>query len=592
DRAEAALERGMPEQEAALARGFVLGQDDRIDAETVNDFKRSGLAHLLAVSGQNVVLLGLLAVPLLAALNLSLRARLVCILVLIGVYVPVTGAGASIQRAGVMGAAGIAAALAGRPRSRWYALLLAAFATLVINPRADADVGWQLSFAAVAGILLWAHTIRDLLLGAHAGKARDAGPLRRALAEGAALTVAATLATAPLMSHHFGALSAAALPANLLALPAVAPVMWLGMLAAMLGQAPGAPVEPLNAVCALLIAYVDWVAHALGSARWAQARIDLSLGGVVIAYGVLLAAGLGASRWARRRSALAIKPRRRIVAALAAVVLCAVLAAAAAGSPHPAAPPQPPELEVSVLDVGQGDAILLEPAGADPILVDTGPPGAGIAELLEDEGVERLAALLITHDQLDHAGGALEVLRSLPVAALAYATATPELLSAARGAGARPVRIAAPRRIRSGALRLDVLWPPRQLVRRSPGERPPDAEEVNDLSIVTLAHLDGFSILLTADAEAESVPLEPGPIDVLKISHHGSEDAGLGALLDRSMPRLAVISVGDPNPYGHPAPSTLAELHRHGVPVTRTDLDGQVEIDVTEGGWTVRTGVG
>ena len=127
DRAEAALERGMPEAEAALARGFVLGQDDRIDPRAVDEFKRSGLAHLLAVSGQNIVLLGLLAIPLLAALDLSLRARLVCILALIAIYVPVTGAGPSIQRAGAMGAAAIVAGLAGTPRSRWYALGLAAW---------------------------------------------------------------------------------------------------------------------------------------------------------------------------------------------------------------------------------------------------------------------------------------------------------------------------------------------------------------------------------------------------------------------------------------------------------------------------------
>jgi competence protein ComEC len=593
DRAEAALERGMPEQESVLARGFVLGQDDRIDPETVAEFKRSGLAHLLAVSGQNVVLLGLLAVPLLAALNLSLRVRLVCILVLIALYVPVTGAGPSIQRAGVMGAAAILAGLAGRPRSRWYALLLAAFVTLAMNPRSSADVGWQLSFAAVAGILLWAQTMRDLLLGARAARPSEAGPIRRGLAEGAALTIAATLATAPLMSHHFEAFSVAALPANLLALPAVAPVMWLGMLAAMIGQAPAIPVEPLNAVCGLLIGYVAWVAHALGSAGWAQARIELPLGGVVVAYAGLLTAGVVAQRCRQRRVVLGVRRQRWLVPALAALCLCVafVVAAGWSGSSTTQAA-RPPALEVSVLDVGQGDAILLEPAGADPILVDAGPPGAGIAEQLADEGVERLAVMLITHDQLDHAGGVPEVLGSVPVEALAYATATPQLLAEAEAAGASPLRASTPRTIRSGRLRLEVLWPPRQLVRASGRGGRPDAEQVNRLSIVALAHLGGFSILLTGDAEAESVPFQPGPIDVLKVAHHGSEDAGLDGLLDRALPRLAVISVGDPNPYGHPSLATLAELAEHGVPVMRTDLDGQVEIEVRGGRWTVDAGAG
>jgi competence protein ComEC len=97
-------------------------------------------------------------------------------------------------------------------------------------------------------------------------------------------------------------------------------------------------------------------------------------------------------------------------------------------------------------------------------------------------------------------------------------------------------------------------------------------------------------MLLTADAEAEAVPIDPGPIDVLKVAHHGSEDAGLDALLDRTVPHLAVISVGEDNAYGHPTPGTLATLAHHGIPTLRTDQDGDVEIDVSAAGWTVNSG--
>ena len=150
ERAELGLGRGMPPREAALARGFVLGEDEGIDARTEEDFRRAGLSHLLAVSGQNVTLLALLAMPLLAALGIPLRERLFWVLGLIAVYVPLAGAGPSIQRAGVMGAAGLLATLAGRRASRLYALLLALVVTLAIDPGVAADVGWQLSFAAVA----------------------------------------------------------------------------------------------------------------------------------------------------------------------------------------------------------------------------------------------------------------------------------------------------------------------------------------------------------------------------------------------------------------------------------------------------------
>jgi competence protein ComEC len=144
--------------------------------------------------------------------------------------------------------------------------------------------------------------------------------------------------------------------------------------------------------------------------------------------------------------------------------------------------------------------------------------------------------------------------------------------------------------LREGALRLEVLWPPRELV-AAPGRRggavPPDAAELNTRAVVALARWRGFSMLLTADAEAEAVPIDPGPLDVLKVAHHGSVDAGLGDLLERSMPGLAVIPVGAGNPYGHPAPGTLAELDDHDVPVLRTDLHGPVRIAVRGGRWSV-----
>ena len=552
------------------------------------------MERILAVSGQNVVLLGLLAVPLLAMLKLSLRTRLVCILLLIAVYVPVTGAGASIQRAGIMGAAGILAGLAGRRTSRWYALLLAAFATLLLNPRASADIGWQLSFAAVAGILIWTPAIRDVLLGARAARPSDANAVRRALAEGAALTVAATLATAPLMAHHFETLSLAAVPANLLALPAVAPVMWLGMLAAMVGQVPAIPVEPLNTVNGLLIAYIGWVAHSFGSAGWAQIDAGLSVAGIVAAYIAMLLLGVVATTWARRRRAFVIRLRLVLVPVAVALGAWAAAAVGVGTGPVDGSNRRSPALEVSVLDVGQGDAILLEPAGADPVLVDTGPPDAGIAELLADEDVDRLGLLLITHDQLDHSGGVSELLGSMPVDALAYATASPGLIRQARSAGTRPFLATEPRRIRSGSLSLDVLWPPRELgasdYRSGDPAQRPSSDDANGLSIVALARCRGFTMLLTGDAEAEVAPVNPGAVDVLKVAHHGSEDSGLDGLLERTFPKLAVVGVGEGNTYGHPTPETLAQLADHDVPVLRTDTHGPIEIEVRASGWTSSVG--
>jgi competence protein ComEC len=576
-RAESALGRGMPDREAALARGFVLGEDDRIDPRMRDDFRRSNLAHLLAVSGENVILLGVLAWPLLALLGLPLRARLIGTLCLIAIYVPVTGAGPSIQRAGVMGAAGLVAALADRPRSRWYAVLLAAGITLAVNPRADGDVGWQLSFAAVIGIMLWARRLAAVLSG---GAERRSA--RHALAEAVAVTVSATVATAPLMAAEFDQFSPAALPANVLAAPAVAPAMWLGMLAGILGQAPFVPVEPLNWLDSLCLAYIAQVAHWLAAPDWALLTVHLgSVWSVAGASAVLLISMELLLRWVGR-----LKGRWRWdvsaekAGGLAGAVIVAVLLSVAwpFGGRH--APSSPAHLSVRVLDVGQGDSILLDPPDGDPVLVDTGPSGDGVEGRLRDLGVERLAAIVITHDQSDHAGDLGELLDSVRVDRLVYGPADPRLRSAALGAGVRPYRLAGGGEIESGGLRMSALWPPRELF----GDT---GEDPNLLCLVLVARWRHFSMLLTGDAEAESVPIDPGPVDVLKVAHHGSEDAGLDALLERSFPKLAVISVGAGNPYGHPADPTLADLREHAVPVMRTDRHGEIHLEADGSRWTV-----
>jgi competence protein ComEC len=238
-----------------------------------------------------------------------------------------------------------------------------------------------------------------------------------------------------------------------------------------------------------------------------------------------------------------------------------------------------------VLDIGQGDSILLQPAGAAPILVDGGPPGDDLAAKLRAAGVGELGALVATHDQSDHVGGIEELLGRMPVRRLVYAVLGRRLLDEARGAGAVPYRMAEGDELRSGGLRLDILWPPRELL-----SEPIAGSDPNLRALVILAHWRDFSILLTADAEAEGVPIDPGPVDVLKVAHHGSDDAGLGALLDRTAPRLAVISVGAGNPYGHPTAGTLATLAAHGVPVLRTDRDGTIVLDVSRDSVEVGTG--
>ncbi len=584
-RAEAGLVRGLPDEEASLLRGMVLGQDERLGEDVRTEFQRSGLAHLLAVSGQNVVLLAMLALGIGMAAGLRLRARLVLALALVLVYVPLAGGGPSIQRAGVMGAAGLVAALAGRPASRWYALGLAAVVTLALNPRASGEVGWQLSFAAVVGLLALVPRWREALR-----RVRVPGPL----ADAAAVTAAATIATAPLMAFHFEQVSLASLPANLAAAPAVAPIMWLGMLGIAAAQLSPALCVPLNALNGPLLAYVEWVAHV--AAEPPAAAIPVRIGGLPVLAATYAAGAAGlwaaAKGWAwlsggvwpedggggRKRGALGGRRRRSAGGRVVAVaVVFAVAGLALAPALRGADPPPPGELVVSFLDVGQGDATLLQHGGAS-ILVDTGPPGGPILARLKESGVRRLDALLLTHAEIDHEGMALEVVRTFkPRLILDGGAGWPTPTQ--RGLPRSAVPAHAGQQLALGGIRLKVFWPPRP----PPGWRADGNPNLR--AVVALASVGSFDVLLPADAESEVTnPLELPDVDVLKVAHHGSDDPGLPALLARTKPEVAAIEVGRENTYGHPTPDTLAALRAVVPTVLRTDDDGTSRVRVTATG--------
>jgi competence protein ComEC len=567
-RAERGLEHGLHEREANLLRGMVLGQDERLDPELKTDFQRSGLAHLLAVSGQNVMLLGILVLFACRALGLPLRARLLLALALVAAYVPLAGGGPSIQRAGVMGAAGLVAALAGRPASRWYAIGLAAAVTLALNPLAAQEPGWQLSFAAVVALLVLCPPLRALF--------ERAAPAP--VAEAAAITVAATIGTAPLLAFHFEEVSLASLPANLAAAPAVAPIMWLGMLSAAAAQVSPVLAAPLNALDGPLLAYVARVARTAGAAPGAVVPVQIA-SPVVLALGCALPLALAAALRSRVRRLPPVGRRtpRAAIAVTAVVVLAVALLAV---RPRPAFEAGPGELVVSFLEIGQGDATLIQRDGTS-ILVDTGPPGGPIVRRLAEAGVRRLDALVLTHAQADHEGEALAVMRAYePRLVLDGGAGWPTqvqraLPAALHDAGSRRVDARAGQRIRLGEVTLEVLWPPPP----SPGWRP--AGDPNDRAVVAVVSCGSFDLLLPADAESNvTAALRLPRVEALKVAHHGSADAGLPALLERTRPAVAAIEVGRSNTYGHPAGSTLAALR--GVPnVVRTDRDGTVRLRVS-----------
>jgi competence protein ComEC len=251
--------------------------------------------------------------------------------------------------------------------------------------------------------------------------------------------------------------------------------------------------------------------------------------------------------------------------------------------------PAPDVLTVSFLDVGQGDATLLQHPDGTAVLFDGGPPEGGVVRLLRRAGVRRLALVVATHPSRDHHGGLKAVLARYPVDVLldgGDGTLDPTfraVVSEARRHATRRIPAVAPLTLRAGGFRIRVLSPPP----RPPG---PPPEDPNPRAVIAIVSSGAFDLLLSADAESEALlPLKLPVVEAMKVPHHGSADPGLPSVLRRLRPQVAAIEVGAGNPYGHPAPSTVRALRRAGVRTYRTDRDGTVKLVVDGSSMTVRT---
>ncbi len=555
---------GLDGDVGALVRGMALGGGSLLSPEAATAFREAGIWHLLAVSGQNVTVVALAALALLVAMGVPRRPAVAaagCVLV---AYCLACDGGASVARAGVVGALALVGELRASPRDRW-ALLLAGLALLLAwQPRASGDPGLQLSFAAVAGIFVLAPVLSRWA----------AGWMPEPVAALAGVAGAAGLATAPVLALHFGELSLVGFALNIVAVPLAAPVVVL----ALVGIGLGALAPAAGVMAAWAAGLGAWVLLALARLAAAVPGATVGVGGRHVAPLVALAiapALLGA--WLG-----AIPGRGPTARQVAPLALAGVLVVGAVWAlwPRAAVASWPAHAAITALDVGQGDAILLRGPGGAAVLVDAGPPGEPppVADALRRHGVRRLDALVVTHGDADHAGGAAAVMDALPVGLLVHppepADGWSETMHAAlRAAGAGDVPTAAVTvgaRLDAPPWRLHVLWP----------AAPLDAGgEANEGSVVMRAQTPGLTALLTGDAESPVLARLPlARVDVLKVSHHGSEDPGLALLLGRLRPRSAVISVGEENTFGHPRPEVLRALAGAGVRVWRTDRHGDITL--------------
>jgi competence protein ComEC len=519
--------------------------------------------RLLAVSGQNVayVVMGVLLLTWLFGVPRILGE--VGSLVAVAGYVMAVGWQPSVVRAGVAGGLASLAWLCGRARDRWYFLLLGGAVLLAWNPYSLLEAGFQLSFAAVAAIFVLVPRIEARLEGY---------PLPARLVPVLTVSAACGAVTAPILMLQFGKVPLYSVPSNALAAPVVAPLLSLALACSVLHPVLPGAAAALAWANGWFAAYLAVVARFFGGLPHAQVASWKALAALAGTAGLLV---------------LVVRhpPRRGRRGALLAAGVALALAGWTLRPDHIGGPPA--GLRITFLDVGQGDSALIEvPQGA--VLVDEGPPEANASAQLRGLGVKRLSAMVLTHPQRDHVGGAAAVLDDMSVGFVldpGLQADSSDERAARASANRHHVRIVLARAgetFQLGRLRLQVLWPEDA---GDPGEDP------NENAIVLLASYGSIDVLFTADAESNvTLPLAPPPVEILKVAHHGSADAGLASLLGHLRPRVAVVSVGEQNDYGHPAASTIAALTRSpGLSLYRTDADGRVTVESDGKSFTVRT---
>nr|WP_059416988.1 ComEC/Rec2 family competence protein [Streptomyces azureus] len=581
---------GLPADARALLPGLVVGDTSRITPELEEAFKETDLTHTLAVSGANfTILLALLLGPpglaqhverrgLAPRLGVSLRATAVLGGVLSLGFVVVCRPDPSVLRAAACGAVALLALATGRRRSLIPALATAVLLLVLYDPWLARSYGFLLSVVATGALLTLAPRWS-------AGLRRRGVPPR--LAEALAAAAAAQALCAPVVAVLSARVSLVAVPCNLIAEFAIAPATVLGFAA--LATAPMAmPVAKALAWCAHWP--TEWIAEV--------ARTGAALPGAGVDW---------PGSWAGAALLAAVTPAvllvgRRLLGHPWWCGVCGLVLVLVVVQPPPLTRVvtgwPPPGWRLVMCDVGQGDAMVLAAGEGSGVVVDAGPDPQLVDHCLRSLGITRIPLVVLTHFHADHVAGLPGVLRGRAVGAIettGFEEPADQAAFVRRQAAARRVpvrRAAAGEQRRTGELSWQVVWPPpSQPPTPPPGSHPhllpahPAPEGPNDASVAMLVRSSGLRLLLLGDLEppaqralARSPAAEAlESVDVLKVAHHGSayQDPGL---IRRAAPRLALISCGADNRYGHPAPGTVAALRAGGAAVLRTDRDGALAV--------------
>ncbi|MBS3956211.1 MAG: DNA internalization-related competence protein ComEC/Rec2 [Clostridiales bacterium] len=558
----------VPGARGDVLQGVLLGDRTRMSGTvTEEDMRVCGLSHLIAVSGTHLSIVGMLLGRVLGHARQGLVTRAAVVVAAMGMYVVLTGVQPSALRALGMGAVAGLAAVSGRRGDGLAALAAAVAVMLMADPVVAFDIGFRLSVCAVAGIVVFGG-----LAGEWIRSAFGTGRVHR-WAEGAAdmlaLTLVAQVATLPVALPAFGMFSLIAPLANVIAMPLVTVGLIVGLVAAVAGLVLSVVAGPFMSLAALPLGLVTTLARHFASIPGAALGVEAPPGPLVATVTVATCALWVA--WPRPRDSTA--PRMALGLVVALTVWGMI------GAPTPSGEPR-----IRVLDVGQGDAVIVTDDNAT-LLIDTGPDPDVLRTALTRAGIRRIDALVFTHDHADHTGGAPGLVGVVRVGrAFAPSVADPEafaqliphldrVVDYRKDEGSLLGSIAAGDVLTVGLTRLEALWP-----------RGPDpALATNDTSVILHLTRGEFSAILPGDAEEvvwdrlardEMIP----DIDVLLVPHHGSSNGITATALDTLRPAVALISAGAGNEFGHPSRSVIDLLEDREIAVFRTDIHGELRV--------------